>query len=175
MGSDPVRSKIVVNNDIVEQVSSFNYLGCEMTYGYSNDVEQKLNKFNHICGTISRHLKNKTRKDTQVKFYKTIAVPTMLYGCECWILTERQRSRIQAQEMKFLRRVKGCTRHDRIRNDEVRKELKIFNINERIDFYRRKWNNHLERMKPERLPLKAKRYKCLGRRSVGRPRKRWVP
>jgi hypothetical protein len=33
---------------------------------------------------------------------------------------------LQAAEMRFLRRVKGCTRADRIRNVDIRAELNIY-------------------------------------------------
>jgi hypothetical protein len=35
--------------------------------------------------------------------------------------------------MRFLRRVKGCTRADRIRNVDIRAELNIYNINNRLE------------------------------------------
>jgi hypothetical protein len=30
-GKDPVRSKIFINNKIIEQVNTFNYLGCTLS------------------------------------------------------------------------------------------------------------------------------------------------
>jgi len=45
------------------------------------DFDKKLNGFQRICRTIRRHLK-KTRSDTQIKFYKVVARPTLLYGSE---------------------------------------------------------------------------------------------
>jgi hypothetical protein len=53
-----------------------------MSYSYDVDLQTKLNKFQYMCVTIKRTLTNKTRKNTQLKFYKVIAVPTLLYGCE---------------------------------------------------------------------------------------------
>lgn len=50
-----------------------------MTY----DVQEKLNKCTYICETTNNEvLKNKTRKDMQIKFYKTTAVPTPLKESE---------------------------------------------------------------------------------------------
>jgi hypothetical protein len=52
--------------------------------------------------------------------------------------TERDWNRIQAAEMKYLRTVKGCTRLDQIRN-----ELGISPLSEKIIEYRNKWKAHL--------------------------------
>ena len=41
-----------------------------------NDMERKLTKF--ICGTLRRLLKNKTQRETQLKFYKVVAVPALM-------------------------------------------------------------------------------------------------
>ena len=68
-----------------------------------------------ICGTIRTHL-NKTRTDTQMKFYKVVARPALPYGRETWVTT-----RLEAAEMPFLRSVKGYTRLDKIRNEVIRK------------------------------------------------------
>ena len=45
------------------------------------DFDKKLNRFQGICGTIRKHLK-KTRTGTQMKFYKVVARPSLLYGSE---------------------------------------------------------------------------------------------
>jgi hypothetical protein len=37
----------------------------------------KLSKFQNICGVIARTLKKKTRKETNLKFYKIMAVPVI--------------------------------------------------------------------------------------------------
>jgi hypothetical protein len=40
--------------------------------------------------------------------------------------------RIQAAEMKYLRTVKGCTRTDQIRNEDIRNELGISPLSEKV-------------------------------------------
>lgn len=55
-----------------------------------------------MCGKIRRTLKGKTRKETLVKFYKGMVVPVLHNGSEVWVLTSENKSRIQAEDMKFL-------------------------------------------------------------------------
>jgi hypothetical protein len=93
-GKYPIRSKIISNNkSITEQVSYFNYLGCNVTYKYNED----LRKFQNICGVIARTLKKKTRKETNLKFYKIMTVPVLLYGSETWTPRKRDWNRIIEQ------------------------------------------------------------------------------
>jgi hypothetical protein len=83
---------------------------------------KKINRFQGVCGTIRKYLK-KTRTETQMKFYKVIARPTLLYGSETWTTTKRYVNCLEAAEMRFLRSVKGYTRLDKIRSEVIRKDL----------------------------------------------------
>jgi len=42
---DPVRTKIVIDNKIIEQVNLFNYLGNMVSYEGELDIDNKLNTF----------------------------------------------------------------------------------------------------------------------------------
>lgn len=41
MDTSSVKTKILINNESVEQVVHFKYLGCNITYDYSKDAEKK--------------------------------------------------------------------------------------------------------------------------------------
>lgn len=56
-GKEPVRAKIIINSKPIEQVLHFNYLGCDISYNYDNDIDRKLNKYQSMCGTIRRTFK----------------------------------------------------------------------------------------------------------------------
>ena len=77
-----MRTKIVMNGKITEQVRDFNYLGCSISYCERKEVNNKVNKFPRKCSTISRTLKGKTQLLTQIKFYKVMAVPVLMYDSE---------------------------------------------------------------------------------------------
>jgi hypothetical protein len=82
-GKHLVRSKIEIDGTVLEKVKQFNYLGCELSLEGEPDSNKKINKIQNICGTIRKHLKE-TRTDTQMKFYKAVVGPTLLYGSEMW-------------------------------------------------------------------------------------------
>jgi len=167
-----VRSKIEIDGSILEQVRQFNYLGCELSFDGEQDFDKKINRIRGICGTIRKHIK-KICTDTQMKFYKDVARPSLLYGSETWATTKRDMTRLEAAEMRFLRSVTGYTRLDKIRREVIRKELEISGIQDVRLKYKQNWINHLERTDNTRPPKHALNYKPRGRRDRGRPRKRW--
>lgn len=74
-----------------------------ITYVYYN-VNNKVHRYQTVC---DRSLKGKTRKRTQITFYKVMAVRILFYGNEAWVLTKKERSRIHAAAMEFLGSVEG--------------------------------------------------------------------
>ena len=62
VGTDHLRAKIIINDKTLQQVSKFTYLGCSISYQFSNDVELKLAKFLKLIGTIKRTIIRKVRE-----------------------------------------------------------------------------------------------------------------
>jgi len=137
VGTDHLRTKIIINDETPENVSQFTYLGCSISYQFSNDAEFKLAKFLQLIGIIKRTIFKKVRKETILKIYNTLILPIFLYGSENWTLTSLQRRRTEAAEMKFLRPLAGYTIYDHKTNDYIRRELRITGILGKIDEYRR--------------------------------------
>jgi hypothetical protein len=137
-----------------------------MILKYDEDLNDKLSKFQNICGVIVRTLKMKTGTETNLKFYKMMAVPVLLHGSETWTPRNREWNRIQAAEMKYLRTDKGCTRLDQIRNENTRNELSISPLSEKIESTSAKTGTY-------RIPLQACKYQPSGKRYIDRPRRRW--
>jgi hypothetical protein len=106
-GKYPIRIKIVINERILDQVLNFSYLSYNMGLNREMDINVKLQRFQQICGTIKRTFTRKVRKETVLRSNKIMAISTLLYGSECWTLTKRQKSRLEAAEMHFLRSVAG--------------------------------------------------------------------
>ena len=125
--------------------------------------------FLQLIGTIFK----KVRTEIILKIYNTPVLPPFLYGSQNWTLTALQRRRSEAAEMKLLRPLAGYTFYDHKTNDYIRREIRVTGVLDKIDEYRRNWLSHLQRMPQNRIPLKSYRYRPQGRRTIGRPKKRW--
>ncbi|TWW81747.1 hypothetical protein D4764_01G0015620 [Takifugu flavidus] len=75
----------------------------------------------HRSVVVKRELSQKAK----LSIYRSIFVPTLTYGHELWVMTERTRSRVQATEMSFLRRVAGLSLRDRVRSSAIREGLGV--------------------------------------------------
>ena len=80
--ADHLRTKIITDDETLEQVSQLTYLGCSISYQFSNDVESKLAKVLQVIGTIKRTTFRKVRTETILKIYNTLVLPTFLYESE---------------------------------------------------------------------------------------------
>jgi len=56
-GRDPVRTKIVIDNKITEQVNMFNYLGNMISYEKELDIDNKLHNYLKITGILNNVFK----------------------------------------------------------------------------------------------------------------------
>lgn len=161
----------------IEQVTAFQYLGVtfEETGKQHTEINNRIEKANKVYYAMSKGFINKKeiRKQTKMKVFRAIYRPILTYGCESWVLTQPDRNRIQASEMKYLRRVKGITRRDRIRNVQVREELKSQPVAEFIEQRQLGWWGHLHRMSDNRPVKRIWETKTALKKRRGRPRETW--
>jgi hypothetical protein len=85
----------------------YNYKG--VSYCLKGDINIKLNKFQRMCGTIQRTLRQKTLQSTQLKYYKIMAVPMLTYASENWTINRSDKNKTESGEMKFLHSIAGYT------------------------------------------------------------------
>ena len=74
-GRDPVRTKIVIDNKIIEQVNLFNYLGNMISYEKELDIDNKLHNYLKITGILNNVFRpqKKNLKKTRIKLYNMVA------------------------------------------------------------------------------------------------------
>ena len=62
-GNHIQRVEIVINDNIIEQVTDFKYLGYRISE-YKSDLEDKLQTYNKTNGAIRRHFGKRTKKQS---------------------------------------------------------------------------------------------------------------
>ena len=170
-GRDPVRTKIVIDNKIIEQVNSFNYLE-NISYEKELDIDNELHNNLKITGILNNILGHKDSEENKIQLHNTLALLVLLYGSETWTIKARDARRITVAEMKYLTRTAGYIWTDYKTNVQIAKELKITPILDKLLEYKRNWIQHVNRMSLNRLPRVMKHYSPTGRRNHVRPLKR---
>lgn len=177
VGDEEVDMKIEIEGTEIEQVGTFQYLGVKIDGKGTQEAEinQRLEKATKLYYSMRNKFINKKEisRETKLKVYKAIYRPILTYGCESWVLNRRQKNKIQAAEMRYLRRVRGVTKMDRIKNLEIRKDLKIQSVLENIEERQLGWWGHLHRMENTRQTKRIWEARITKNKRRGRPRTTW--
>ena len=88
-------------------------------------------------------------------------------------MTERVRSRVQAAEMGFLRKVRSLPLLDKVKSTDIRQSLNIEPLLFRIERSQLRWYSHVTRMSHERTAKQLKNALPSDKRPRERPRTRW--
>ncbi|KAK3556679.1 hypothetical protein QTP70_013061 [Hemibagrus guttatus] len=175
------RKKVVctlqVGGEVLPQVEEFKYLGVLFTSEgrMDREIDRRIGAAAAVMRSMYRSVvvKKELSRKAKLLIYQSIYVPTLTYGHELWVMTERVRSRIQAAEMSLLRSVAGRSLRDRVRSSVTREELGVEPLLLHIERGQLRWLGHLFRMPPGRLPGEVFRACPTGKRPRGRPRTCW--
>ena len=88
-------------------------------------------------------------------------------------MNKKVRPRVQAAEMGFLRRIRGLTLLDKVKNAGIRESLNIESLLHRLERLQLRWYRHVTRMPQERTAKKLLCSTPIGRRPRSRRRTRW--
>jgi len=113
-------------------VEELKYLGKPLTNQNSiqEEIKSRLNSGNACYYSVQNILSSSLlSKNLQIKIYKTISLPVVLYGCETWSFTLRKERRLRVFENRVLRGIFGPER------DEVTGKWRKLHIEELNDLY----------------------------------------
>ena len=113
--------KIVINDNSIEQVTDFKYLGCRISE-YKSDLEDKLQTHNKINGAIRRHFGKQMNKETKLSIHNLTVKAALKFVSEPWVLKKREEQRLEAAQIKFLKHLLGITKLDKEKNQCVRRK-----------------------------------------------------
>ena len=117
-------------------------------------------------------------KNLNIKIYRTIILPVVLYECDTWSLTLREEHRLRVFENRVLRRIfepnrEGVTGEWRkLHNEELNDLYFSPNIVRVIKWRRMRWVGHVACIGEKRGVYRVLVGKHEGKRPLGRPRLR---
>jgi len=163
---------VKIDNSSFERVDEFKYLGTTLTN--QNSIQEEIKsrlKSGNACHHSAQNLLSSSllSKNLNIKIYRTIILPVVLYGCETWSLTLSEERRLRVSENRVLRRIFGPKRDEvtgewrKLHNEELNNLYIIIII----------WEGHVARMGEGRGVYRVLVGKPEGRRPLGRPRRRW--
>ena len=130
---------------------------------------------NHVALIMRKEVVNRKdlSKTTKLRVYNAIVKPTLLNGSEAWTLQYRHMKKLQATEMRYLKKVEGVTRMDRMSSDDIGERLMQEDVLDTVLRKKKQWLKKIEEMSEERLARRVYMEEMPGKRPRGRPRKRW--
>ena len=173
-----VQCRIMLDGEILEQVSEFKYLGYVMNEKGTDDAEcnRKVSNGRKMAGAI-KTLVNAKGLDIECTrvLHEAMLVQALMYGSEVMVWEKKYRTKVQAVQMDNLRGMLGVRRIDKMRNERIRELCGVKKgMNERINECVLSWFGHMERMEESRLVKRVYSGECEGNNAFGRPKKKWI-
>ena len=154
---------VVGENRYIPIADSFTYTGSVVTRNCTDesDVDTRIKKAGNAFGSIRKCLFASTKVSLQVKgaVYSTLVLLVLLYGVECWSLTEHLTRKLRIFHHRCLRTMCRVTRLHTceygISNSELMNRLALRSIDTYICRQQLHWAGHVSRMPWTPLPRKV--------------------
>ena len=148
--------KIFLDNQRIETVDAFIYLGSNITgttISTTQEVVNRIGKAYYTFAKLEKHLwsRSEISLGTKIQVFKCLVLSVLLYASETWTLLATDLAKLEVFQMKCLRRILRKSCHC-VSNKEVRDLCKIDAIEKTIRKRRLKWFGHVCRMGPDRIP-----------------------
>ena len=99
-----------IDGETVETVSDFIFLGSKITADgdCSHEIKRRLLLGSKVMTNLDSMFKSRDiTLPTKVRLVKAMVFPVVMYGCECWTVKKAEHRRIDAFELRCLRRLES--------------------------------------------------------------------
>ena len=164
---------ITVNGQKLQVVDEYIYLGSTLSRAvHIDDVATTRTAKDSVA--FDRLRTNGIRRDTKLKVYKAVVLPTLLYACEIWTVYQRYAKKLNHFHLSCLTCLLKIRWQNKIPDTEVVKKAKMQSVQTLLKLVQLKWTGHVTRMPDERMPKKVFYGELQeGKRSQGGQKKRY--
>ena len=173
-----IEPSITVKGNKLKVVSKFTYLGSTLSTAVNIDdeVNSRIAKASSAFGRLKNNVweRRGISLSTKLKVYRAVIITTLLYGSESWTVYSRHARQLNHFHMTCLRRLLRIKWQDKIPDTEVLSRTNLPSIHTLLQKAQLRWAGHVARMPDSRLPKQLLYGELqVGKRSKGRPRKRY--
>ncbi|XP_062532938.1 uncharacterized protein LOC134201709 [Bombyx mori] len=177
MSNSSQKNAIAVNNQELEYVSEYVYLGqlVSPTESMQKEIERRIANTWKKFWSLSEVMKNKEMPMAEKrKVFNVCILPCLTYGCQTWALTEKQQNKLNICQNGIERSVLGVRRRDKIELKKIKGETKFGKVQSICRKLKWRWTGHMMRKKKEKWTrIITEWYPRENKRIRGRQPKRW--
>ena len=169
--------ELKIGEEAIPTVTEFKYLGStvESAGGVDSEVNRRIQAgWNNWRKMSSILCDKKVLNRVKGKILKTVVQPAMLFSICMVPLSKRQESKLEVADMRMSRWMLGLSRKDRVRNEEIRKQLGTTEMGKWCRQARLRWYGHVKHREDDYVGRRAMEMRMPGQRKRGRPKRRWL-
>ena len=167
---------VKVNGTDLRQTDKFTYLGSiiKPEGGTKEDIYSRLGKARNAFKEMSKVWRStQYSTKTKLRLYQSCVISTLLYGAECWRMTETDLAKLRSFHTTCLRRILRISWPEKISNEDLLKRCEQQDMSTIITKRRWKWIGHVLRRDPLSITRTALHWTPDGKRKRGRPKTTW--
>jgi len=177
MSSEPEEDPVNINDEEVEYVEEFIYLGQIISFRNRQDKEisrRILNAWKGFWKLKDFLVTKRFPMHLKTKIFNMCILPILSYGSETWSLTNKNKKRLSTTQHSMERRVLGIRLKDKVRIETIREKTEFIDIIQFTGTRKWKWAGHVIRREDQRWTTETTNWRPRdGKRNRGRQFTRW--
>ena len=168
---------IKIQNEEIEYVTSYKYLGHTLKLGLDNqtaEIKRRVGLGWAAFGRLNYIFKSKMNNSLKRKVFESCVLPVLTYGAETLTITQASANRLRVAQRAMERVMLGISLRDRKTNEWIRRQTKVRDVMERIASLKWNWAGHIARMTDDRWTQWILNWRPPDTRLRGRPPERWT-
>lgn len=169
-------ARIQLHGSNLTNTTSFTYLGSIVTsdWGADKDIKARLCKARGAFMNLKNVWKtHDISRKTKSRFYKSCVLSVLLYGAECWRMTEGDINRLSSFHNGCLRKIMGIFWPNKISNVELHEKANREDMRAMLIKRRWQWIGHVIRKPTDNTTRIALRWTPEGNRKPDQPKNTW--
>ena len=165
-----------VNTTDIQHADKFTYLGSIIRPegGTKEDISSRLGKARGVFRSMDNVWRSaQYTTGTKLRLYQSCILSTLLYGSECWRMTETDLSKLRSFHTTCLRKILRIFWPRKITNEELLRRCNQEDMATIITQKRWRWIGHVMRRDTDSIVRTALHWTPEGKRKKGRPKTTW--